>query len=588
MIDAAHQTKTSNCKGEMRVFFAALRMTILIGRMTIFIGSVSVALVMLLATLTGCHGGAGREAGTVVVVLESSPNNLDPRQGTDAQSERVGGLIFDALVKKDENYNLKPWLAASWEQPDALTWVFHLRDGVRFQDGRPLEAEDVVWTIESLIEPKLAGLITAKSGAFAAVERAEARDRLTVVVRMKRPDAGLLFNMSDGLFGVVPRGAGGDFGLHPVGSGPFRFVSQVQDKEVVLERFEDCWSQGKSGNPTLSQSTRKDGAPSSLLPTHRGETAMDGAPGASEIERVRFEVVPDTITGALELEKGSADAASNVLTPDMVYALRDAPGLETTSGPGSNVWYLNFNVTDPALRDKRVRQAVALAMDREAIVAALWRGHARLADTLLPEGQWAAATDAEIAHYPHDPARAAALLQAAGHPAGRDGVRLRLSLKISQDETTRLLAAVLQQQLRAAGIELRIRSAEFGTFYADVTHGAFQMYILKWIGSNEDPDIYRYMVSSGSFPPKGANRGHYVNARVDALLASAAAETGPAAEVEARRRTEYVEVQQILADELPAIPLWDPENEVVHTRRLQGVVSRGDGNFDFLRDAWLR
>jgi peptide/nickel transport system substrate-binding protein len=521
-----------------------------------------VALAILLAVVVGCHGGAGREAGTVVVVLESSPNNLDPRQGTDAQSERVGGLIFDALVKKDENYNLRPWLATSWEQPDALTWVFHLRDGVRFQDGRPLEAEDVVWTIESLIEPKLAGLITAKSGAFAAVERAEARDRLTVVVRMKRPDAGLLFNMSDGLFGVVPRGAGGDFGLHPVGSGPFRFVSQVQDKEVVLERFEGCWSNREQGTGNREK--------------NNGE----------RIERVRFEVVPDTITSALELEKGSADAASNVLTPDMVYALRDAPGLETTSGPGSNVWYLNFNVTDPALRDKRVRQAVALAMDREAIVAALWRGHARLAKTLMPDGQWAAATDAELAQYPHDPARAARLLDAAGFPAGRDGVRLRLSLKISQDETTRLLAAVLQQQLRAAGIELRIRSAEFGTFYADVTHGAFQMYILKWIGSNEDPDIYRYMDSSESFPPKGANRGHYVNARVDELLAKAASETGP--EVEVRRRAEYAEVQRILADELPAIPLWFPDNVVVHTRRLQGVVSRGDGNFDFLGDAWLR
>jgi peptide/nickel transport system substrate-binding protein len=556
----------------------------------------------MLTAMVGCHG-AGREAGTVVVVLESSPNNLDPRQGTDAQSERVGGLIFDALVKKDENYNLRPWLATSWEQPDALTWVFHLRDGVRFQDGRPLEADDVVWTIESLIEPKLAGLISAKSGAFAAVERAEARDRLTVVVRMKRPDAGLLFNMSDGLFGVVPRGAGSDFGLHPVGSGPFRFVSQVQDKEVVLERNEGCWSEGLSGNPTLSQSTRKDGAPGSLLPTHptppaklagtpdRDEAAMNGAPGEQQtgtrIRRVRFEVVPDTITSALELEKGSADAASNVLTPDMVYALRDAPGLETTSGPGSNVWYLNFNVADPALRDKRVRQAVALAMDREAIVAALWRGHARLADTLLPEGQWAAATDAELAHYPHDPARAAALLEAAGYPA-RNGVRLRLTLKISQDETTRLLAAVLQQQLRSVGIELNIRSAEFGTFYADVTHGAFQMYILKWVGSNEDGDIYRYMYSSESFPPKGANRGHYVNARVDALLAKAAAESGPEAEVWVGRMEDYAQVQQILSEELPTIPLWFPDNVVVHTRRLQGVVSRGDGNFDFLREAWLQ
>jgi peptide/nickel transport system substrate-binding protein len=509
----------------------------------------------LCAATLGCRS-ASRPPGTVVVLIESSPNNLDPRQGTDAQSEHVGPLIFDALVKKDTHYALAPWLATSWEQPDPLTWVFHLRDGVRFQNGQPLEAADVVWTIESLIDPKLAGLISAKSGNFAAVDRVEARDRLTVVVHMKRPDAGLLFNLSDGLFGVVPRGAGSDFGLHPVGSGPYRFVSEVQDKEVVLERWSGCWSERLS---------------------------VEGQPPHTQIQRLQFNVVPDTITSALELQKGSADAASNVLTPDMVYALRNAPGVQTATGPGSNVWYLNFNVQDPALRDQRVRQAVALAMDKPAIVAALWRGHARLANSLLPPGQWARADDAELAQYPHDPARAAALLQAAGYPAGKDGVRVRLELKISTDEVTRLLAAVLQQQLRAAGIALNIRSAEFGTFYSDVTHGVFQMYILKWVGSNEDPDIFRYMVSSGSFPPKGANRGHYVNPRVDALLAQAATETGPAAEVQARRRADLVEVQKILADELPSIPLWYPDNEVVHTERLQRVVSQGDGNFDFLR-----
>jgi peptide/nickel transport system substrate-binding protein len=502
----------------------------------------------------GCHG-APQPPGTVVVILESSPNNLDLRQGTDAQSEKVGGLIFDALVKKDASYNLAPWLATSWERPDALTWVFHLRDGVRFQDGRPLEAADVVWTIESLIDPKL-GLISAKSGNFGSVDYAEARDRLTVVVHMKRPDAGLLFNMSDGLFGVVPRGAGSDFGLHPVGSGPYRFVSQVQDKEVVLERWPGCWS--------------------AALP-------VNDQPPHTEIRRLQFNVVPDTITSALELQKGSVDAESNVLTPDMVYAMRGSPGLETVSGPGSNVWYLNFNAQDPVLRDKRVRQAVAFSMDKPAIVAALWRGHARLADTLLPPGDWARADDEELAQYPHAPARAAALLESAGYPAGKDGVRVRLTLKISTDETTRLLAAVLQEQLRAAGIALNIRSAEFGTFYSDVTKGAFQMYILKWLGSNEDPDIFRYMYSSDSFPPKGANRGHYVNARIDALLGNAAAETGPETEVQARRRAEYVEVQKILAEEMPSVPLWYPDNEVVHTERLHRVVSQGDGNFDFLR-----
>ncbi len=522
--------------------------------------------------MAGCHG-AVRAPGTIVVILESSPNNLDPRQGTDAQSERVGGLIFDALVKKDEHYNLVPWLATSWEQPDALTWVFHLRDGVRFQDGRPLEAEDVVWTIESLIDPKL-GLISSKSGAFAPVDRAQARDRLTVVVHMKRPDAGLLFNMSDGLFGVVPRGAGSDFGLHPVGSGPYRFVSQVQDKEVVLERFAGSWSDREKMlaggvDPTL-QIARKGGALG-----HQSQ--------AGQIQRIQFNVVPDTITSALELQKGSADAASNVLTPDMVYALKGAPGLETASGPGANVWYLNFNVDDPSLRDKRVRQAIALAIDRSATMAALWRQDARLADTLLPPGHWARANDLELAQYPHDPTRAAGLLEAAGFRAGKDGVRLTLTLKISTDEVTRLLAAVLQQQMRAAGIALNIRSAEFGTFYSDVTRGAFQMYVLKWVGSNDDPDIFRYMYSSASFPPKGANRGHYVNAEIDALLAKASTETGPPQQVEQRRRAEYVEVQKILAEEMPSVPLWYPDNEVVHTLRLKHVVSQGDGNFDYLR-----
>jgi peptide/nickel transport system substrate-binding protein len=484
------------------------------------------------------------------MILESSPNNLDLRQGTDAQSERVGGLIFDALVKKDEHYELQPWLATSWDQTDALTWVFHLRDGVRFHDGRPLEAPDVVYTIESLID---GSLVTAKSGSFATVDRAEAKDRLTVVVHMRRPDAGLLFNVSDGLFGVVPRGSGRDLGLRPIGSGPFKFVSAVQDKEVILERNQHYWS---------------------ISP----EVPAD----ARRIERVRFEVVPDAITSALELKKGSADLASNVVTLDMVHTLESAANLQVESGVGSPVVYVTFNVTDPLLKDKRVRQAVACAIDRQAIVDAIWRGQARLADTLLPTGHWAAASDAELEQYPNDVGRAQRLLDEAGFPVGKGGVRLRLTLKTSTDETTRLMAAVLQQQLRAAGIRLEIRSAEFGTFYADVTKGAFQIYALRWIGSNEDPDIFRYAYGSGSFPPKGGNRGRYSNPNVDALLADAAGSTDRTV-----RKADYVEVQKILSEELPGIPLWYPNNEVIHTRRVQGVVARGAGSFDFLRDAWV-
>ena len=512
----------------------------------------------------GCRGPGAEPATTVVMAIESSPNNLDLRVGTDAQSERVGGLIFDGLVRKDEHFELQPSLAERWEQPDGRTWVIHLRDGVRFQDGRPLEAEDVAFTVRSMIDGTL---VTAKGGAFASVERVEVPDRLTVVMRLRRPDAGLLFNMSDGLFGVVPRGSGRDFGLRPVGSGPFRFVSAVQDKEVVLERNPDYWA-----DKVLGGSRGAEGFGLGVMPD-----------GARHVERIRFAVVPDAITTALELEKGSADAESNAITLDEVWALRGRAGLRTESGPSSVVIYANFNVTDPVLRDKRVRQAVACAIDRQAIIGALWRGQAVEANSLLPPVHWARASDGEMARYPHDVERAKRLLDEAGYKPGKDGMRLRITLKTSTDETTRLMAAVLQQQVRAAGIDLQIRSAEFGTFYADVTKGAFQMYALRWIGSNEDPDIFRYAYGTDAMPPKGGNRGRYSNATVDALLREAAG--SPDQEV---RRRDYVEVQKILAEELPGIPLWYPNNQVVHTTRLGGVRVGASGDFGWLRGAWVR
>jgi len=502
---------------------------------------ISLAVSASLLALSACH--RAKDNGTLHFLIESSPNNLDLRQGTDAQSERVGALIYDALVRKNDHYNLQPWLATSWERPDALTWIFHLRNGVRFHDGKPMTADDVAWSIESMTN---GALITAKGGAFADVASVTVRDPLTVAVRTTHPDASLLFNLSDGLFGVVEKGAGRDEGLQPVGTGPFKFVSQVQDKEVVVERNVDYWA------------------------------------GAPNILRVRFEVVPDNITTALELKKGSGDAESNAITLDEVHALEGVPNVRVESGPGSMVMYANFNVNDPVLRDVRVRQAIACALDKNLLIAALWRGQAVPAETLLPRGHWAEASDAMLPQYPHDVARAVRLLDAAGLKPDRNGVRLRFTLKTSTDETTRLLAQAVQQQLRAAGIELSLRPAEFGTFYADITSGAFQMYMLRWIGSNEDPDIFRYAYGSGSFPPKGGNRGRYSNPRVDALLEKAAGEI----DQEARRR-EYVEVQQILATELPGIPLWYPNVEVVHSTRLTGVVLNPGGTFDFLRTAEL-
>jgi peptide/nickel transport system substrate-binding protein len=336
-------------------------------------------------------------------------------------------------------------------------------------------------------------------------------------------------------------GSGRDFGLHPVGSGPFRFVSQLQDDEVILERNENSWQP---------------------LP---------------RMARVRFAVVPDAITRALELEKGSADVCINCMTADMVYALAKRPDLLVESAPGTVLNYITFNAQDSVLRDVRVRQAIAFAMNRPLIIHSLWRDRARLAESLLPPEHWAWTGD--VQQYPYDPARANALLDAAGWKRGKDGIRFGLAMKTSTDESSRLLAMILQQQLRDVGIALEVRSFEFATFFADVSKGAFQMYTLRWLGGNEDPDIF-HTFDSHMFPPHGTNRGRYVNAELDALIK----EAGGSGD-QAQRRKDYVRVQQILAAELPSINLWYLDAVLVHTRRLGNIQISGSGNYDFLRMA---
>jgi len=289
--------------------------------------------------------------------------------------------------------------------------------------------------------------------------------------------------------------------------------------------------------------------------------------------------VPDAITRALELRKGSADAAINALTSDMVAALEREQNLAVLRGPGTVLQYMNFNLRDPILRDVRVRQAIALALDRRPILEYLWRGFAQPANSVLPPQSWA--YDDHVPRYEHDPERARQLLDAAGYPA-RNGVRFHLTMKTSTDENTRLMVAVMQQQLREVQIQLDIRTFEFATFYADITKGAFQIHSLRWIGSNEDPDIFEYAFHSSKFPPTGANRTFYSSPRMDALIDQARAELD-----QNTRKKLYAQIQQILAEDVPSINLWYLDNVLVHTKRVRNLTLNPAGNYDFLKTAEL-
>lgn len=482
------------------------------------------------------------DANTLVFIVESSPTNLDPRIGLDGASERIDGLLFDNLLSRDEHLSVQPGLAERWETPDPTTYVFHLHHGVLFSDGRPLTARDVKWSFDSVLQGKVR---SPKAGTYRLVDRIEAPDDYTVIFHLKEPWSGLLWNLAGGEgMGIVPYASTDEVSSHPIGSGPFRFVSAEQDKDVVIERNDNYWG---------------------VKP---------------KLERVRFIVVPDTTTRALELRKGSADLEINSLTPDMELTLESEPKLAIIRGPGTRVGYMAFNLRDPILKDVRVRQAIAYGLDLQPMIHYLWRDTVRPAKSVLPPESWA--YNGDVRQYPHDPAQARALLDATGFPA-INGVRFHITMKTSTEESSRSMAAVFQQQLREIGIALDIHSFEAATFLSDVTHGEFQVYSLRWLGGNEDPEIFTYAFDSANIIPKGANRQYYSNPRVDALLAQARTEPDQNA-----RKRDYAEVQRILAEDLPYINLFYFNNVMVYSRRVHGLTLNPSGNFDFLRTAWLQ
>src|SRR5580692_3625808 len=177
---------------------------------------------------------------TLVMLIESSPTNLDPRIGVDAPSERIDDLIFDDLLARGDNLDVAPGLAERWNIPDPLTYIFHLHHGVTFHDGRPLTSRDVKWTFDSLLTGRIRSTKTAN---YRFVDRIDAPDDFTVIFHLKEPEAPLLWNLSDGAIGVVPAGSGDEMTRHPIGSGPFKFISAETDKEVIVERNDDYWGE---------------------------------------------------------------------------------------------------------------------------------------------------------------------------------------------------------------------------------------------------------------------------------------------------------------------------------------------------------
>jgi peptide/nickel transport system substrate-binding protein len=466
----------------------------------------------------------------LVLALPSEPQSVDPRFGTDANSSRLADLLHVALTRPDRAARRLPDLAAAWEAPDPTTLVFHLRTDFHFADGAPVTAADVRATYEAVLDPRLG---SPKRGALAVLSAVETPDDRTVVLRTREPFAPLLDATG---IGILPAARAREPGEVTIGAGPFRLVSAVRGERLVL-------------------------APNPGYP---------GGPPALDPLVVR--IVPDEVVRVLELRRGGVGLLEDAPEAETVAWLRAADGLVVRQTPGTSFDYLALNFRDPRLADRRVREALALALDRPALVRHVVGGAARPASGMLAPEHWAYAP-ARL--HRHDPARARHLLDRAGWP-DPDGAgpapRFSLVYKTSAQPGRRRLAEAIQAALGAVGVAVEIRTYEWGTLFADIRRGNFQLAALTWVGVG-DPDLYYLAFHSTMRPPAGYNRGGYASGVMDRLTARGRRALDPA-----RRRAIYARVQRRAAHDLPVVPLWWEDRVVVHTRRLVGFEPSADGN----------
>ncbi|HKN46346.1 MAG TPA: ABC transporter substrate-binding protein, partial [Candidatus Polarisedimenticolia bacterium] len=499
---------------------------------------VLIALLQAIA-VTGC-GRRLDPATTLTVAVDSGPVSLDPRLGSDEASRRLFDLLYSGLFRVDDDARPVADLASSYRIEDSRTVVVTLRPDVLFHDGSRCTARDVLYTYDSILADEVPSF---RKGDLSMLDSIEAPDDHTVVFRLKQPFAPILTELN---VPILKAGAGLGAGTDPVGTGPFRLIRYRKDEDLLLARF-DGYFLGPSGVGTI-----------------------------------HLKIIPSETARLLELLKGSVDLIVNDLSPDQFARVARTRGFRVQERPGRNTVYMAFNLTDPILSDRRVRQAIALALDRGALVAHLLHGAATLATGLLPPGHWAYTPD--VPRYDFDPAAAADLLERAGYrdPDG-SGPRPRFSLtcKISTSELAQELAAVIQDQLGRIGIGIAIRAYEWPTFYEDLKAGRFQIAVSNWTEIS-DPDIYRLRFHSRHVPPRGFNRGRYGNAEVDRLI-----DAGAATLDEGERSRIYGDLQRILARDLPCVNLWHRAVAAARRDRVRGFRLTSGADFYPLREITL-
>ena len=457
--------------------------------------------------LSGCESDTGPRA--LVFAIAQAPANLDPRYATDAASERINHLLYQHLVEFDRSSRVVAGLA-SWEKQDDRHYRFHLNQpSATFHHGKALTSADVKATYDSLLQLK----DSPHTAEFKHIKQITTPDTQTIEFELSRPDPDFAARLIIGILPADQIEARHDFGHAPVGSGPFKLDRWRSELQLVR--------------------------------------VADGL-------KVRFDEVKDPNVRVLKLKRGEVDLVQGDLPPELVKYLEKQENITVQTVAGANYSYLGLNTRAEFLRDVRVRRAIAYAIDTQAIIDKVMVSHSRQANAILPPEHYAG--NPTLQNYGYQPALARQLLESAGIK-----LPLTLTYKTSTDPQRVRLATILQAQMLQAGIDLQIKSLDWGTFFADVQKGNFQMVGLTWVGI-KTPEIYSKVFGSGNLPPTGFNRGGYSDAKLDALL----------------QKEDWPAVTRRIHEQLPYIPLWYEGQFAAYRKTVASYQPKSDGNWDGL------
>ncbi len=481
--------------------------------------------------------GAAPSASVLRIGIDVDAGTLDPRLANDTTARRVIEQIYDGLVELDPQLHPVPALAESWTYVSPTIVVFKLRKNVRFHDGSLLTAEDVVFTYQTVLDPALRAPFR---GLYTPISKLEVVDPETVRFTLAAP-YGPLFKYLD--LAIVSKKAverlGAEYPTHPIGTGPFKFVSWQRNSRITLE-----------ANPTYWK-------------------------GAPKLTQVVFNIIPDNTTRAAALEASDVDLIHSPLSPQDVRRLKNQPKVQVYQLTGLGITYLNFNLADPILKDVRIRRAIAHLIPQQTIVRQIYQDmDAPATSVLLPA--WAGVYTGDIAQPSTDLARARALLAEAGWVSRgttleREGQRLTIVVRTHSEDPNRVqVAELLVSILRSYGVDARAEITEFPALIQALVGGTYQLVLVGWLGL-VDPDrgMYNQFHSKGS-----SNWEKYNDARVDALLDEGRQKADPA-----ERANIYREVARVVATDLPYYVLTYQGYIVAISKRVQGFTPYPSGSF---------